>query len=56
MDLCDPVLEGRSLDIIFYVAILQSPFKRYQLPFLEGFGELREIPPCIDAVPSVRVS
>ena len=51
MDLCDPVLEGRSLNVIFHVAILESSFEGNELPFLEGLGELREIPPGIDAVP-----
>ena len=51
MDLSDPVLEGRSLNVIFHVAILESSFEGYELPFLEGLGELREIPPGIDAVP-----
>src|SRR5277367_6230623 len=51
MDLCDPVLEGRSLDVIFHVAILESPFEGNELPFLEGLGELREVPPGIDAMP-----
>jgi hypothetical protein len=51
MDLSDPVLEGRSLDVIFHVAILESSFERYELAFLEGLGELREISPRIDAVP-----
>src|SRR5271170_6500079 len=51
MDLSDPVLEGCTLDVIFDVAILESPFERYELPLLEGLGELREIPPGIDAVP-----
>jgi hypothetical protein len=40
MDLCDPVLEGRSLDVIFHVAILESSFEGDELPFLEGPGEL----------------
>src|SRR5271170_5335589 len=51
MDLSDPVLEGCTLDVIFDVAILESSFERNELPFLEGLGELREIPPGIDAVP-----
>ena len=51
MDLCDPMFEGRSLDVIFDVAILESSFEGDELPFLEGFGKLREIPPGIDAVP-----
>jgi hypothetical protein len=44
------VLEGRSLDVIFHVAIFESSFEDNELPFLEGFGELREIPPGIDSV------
>jgi hypothetical protein len=45
MDLSDPVLERRSLDVVFHVAILESSFGGYELPFLESFGELGEIPP-----------
>jgi hypothetical protein len=51
MDFCDPVLEGRAHNVIFHVAILESPFEGNDLPFLEGLGELREISPDIDAVP-----
>jgi hypothetical protein len=51
MDLCDPVLEGRALDVVFHVAILESSFEGNELTFLESFGELREIPPGIDPVP-----
>jgi len=49
MDLCDPVLERGAL--ILYLAIPQGAFQGDELPLLESFGELREIPPGIDAMP-----
>src|ERR1700727_3299414 len=36
---------------IFCLAILQGAFKGDELALLERFGELREIPPGIDAMP-----
>src|SRR5271170_1005607 len=51
MDLCDPMLEGCALDVVFHVAIFESSFQGDELSFLEGLGELREIPPGVDAVP-----
>ena len=51
VDLCDPVLEGCPCDLILDLAIPEDAFKGDELPFLEGLGELREIPPGIDAVP-----
>src|SRR5271163_2300708 len=51
MHLCDPMLEGCALDVVFHVAICESSFQGDELSFLEGLGELREIPPGVDAVP-----
>ena len=51
MDLSDPVLEGDPVDLILYLAIAENAFEGDELPLLESFGELREIPPGIDAVP-----
>jgi len=45
------VLERGALNLIFDLAIPQGAFKGDELPLLEGLGELREIPPGIDAVP-----
>ncbi len=45
------MLEGSALDLILDLAITQDAFKGDELPLLEGLGELREIPPGIDAVP-----
>jgi hypothetical protein len=56
VDLGDPVLERGALNLIFDLAIPQGAFEGDELVLLESFGELREIPPGIDAVPSVRVS
>ena len=44
-------LNVRALNVIFDLAIPQSSFEGDELPLLEGLGELREIPPGIDAVP-----
>jgi hypothetical protein len=32
--------DGRSLDVIFHVAILQGPFEGNELPFLQSLGRL----------------
>ena len=57
MDLSDPVLERRALDVVFHVAIFEGSFKGNELAFLECLGELREISPGIDSrCHSVRVS
>jgi hypothetical protein len=45
------VLERGPHNLIFDLAIPQSAFKRDEVPVLERFGEPREIPPGIDAVP-----
>jgi hypothetical protein len=50
MDLRDPVLEGDALDFIFSLAMPEYAFPGNELPFLESLGELREIPPGIDAI------
>jgi hypothetical protein len=49
--LCDPVLEGRALGFIFDLPMPHSAFKSDELPLLKTLGELREIPPGIDAMP-----
>lgn len=51
MDLGDPVLERDPLDLIFHLAIAEDAFQGDELALLERFGELREIPPGIDAMP-----
>src|SRR5277367_3445250 len=51
MDFGYAVFERSALNLIFDLAIAQSAFKGDELPLLEGFGELREIPPGIDAMP-----
>jgi len=51
VDLGDPVFERGAFNLIFDLAIPQSAFKGDELPLLESFGELREIPPGKDAVP-----
>jgi hypothetical protein len=51
VDLGDLVLEGGPFDLIFYLAIPENAFQGDELPLLESLGELREIPPGIDAVP-----
>jgi hypothetical protein len=51
VDLCDPVLERGALNLILDLAIPQGAFKGDELPLLESLGELREIPPGIDAMP-----
>jgi hypothetical protein len=47
----DPVLERNAFDVILYLAIAENAFQGDELPLLESLGELREIPPGIDAVP-----
>jgi hypothetical protein len=51
VDLGDPVLEGDAFDLILYLAIPEDAFQANELPLPEGLGEVREIPPGIDAVP-----
>ncbi len=51
MDLCNSVLELRSFDIFHYLAIPENSFQGDELTLLESLGELRQIPPGIDAVP-----
>ncbi|RZU35796.1 hypothetical protein BDD14_5903 [Edaphobacter modestus] len=51
VDLSDPVLERSALDLILYFAIPENAFQGDELPPLKSLGELREIPPGIDAVP-----
>ncbi len=51
MDLTDPVLELSPVDIFHYLAIPENPFQSDELTLLESLGELRQIPPGIDAVP-----
>ena len=51
MDFGYTVFERGALNLIFDLAIPQSAFKGDELPLLESLGELREIPPGIDAVP-----
>src|SRR5580658_11240787 len=51
VDLGDPVPEGSAHNLILDLAIPQGAFKGDKLPLLESLGELREIPPGIDAMP-----
>src|SRR5580704_4373951 len=51
MDFGYAVFERSALNLVFALAIPQSAFKSDELPLLERFGELREIPPGIDAMP-----
>ena len=51
VDLGDPVLEGGPFDLILYLAIPENAFQGDELPLQESLGELREIPPGIDAMP-----
>jgi hypothetical protein len=51
VNLSDLVFERSALDLILDLSITQDAFKRDELPLLEGLGELRGIPPGIDAVP-----
>ena len=45
------MLERGAVNLILDLAIMQDAFKCDELPLPEGPGELREIPPGIDAVP-----
>jgi hypothetical protein len=45
------MLERGALNVILYLAIPESAFQGDELPLLESPGELREIPPGIDAMP-----
>jgi hypothetical protein len=49
MDFGYAVFERSALNRIFDLAIPQSAFKGDELPLLERFGELREIPPGLPA-------
>ena len=51
MNLCNPVLEACAFDIFRHLAILKGSFERDELPLLQNPGELREIPPGVDAMP-----
>src|SRR6204780_3998659 len=51
MDFGYAMFERSALNLIFDLAIPQSAFKGDELSLLERFGELREIPPGIDAMP-----
>src|ERR1700728_1658635 len=51
MDFGYTVFERSALNLIFDLAIPQSAFQGDELALLERFGELREIPPGIDAIP-----
>jgi hypothetical protein len=51
MDFGYAVFERGVLGLILDLAIPQSAFKSDELSFLERLGELREIPPGIDAMP-----
>jgi hypothetical protein len=51
MNFSNPVLEGDAFDFIFYLSIPEDAFESDELALLESFGELREIPPGIDAMP-----
>ena len=51
MDFGYAVFELSTLNLIFDLAIPQSAFKGDELPLLERFGELREIPPGIGPQP-----
>src|ERR1700761_5756999 len=51
MNFGDTVLEGSALDLVLDFAIPESAFEGDELPLLESFGELGEIPPSIDAMP-----
>src|SRR5277367_5122369 len=51
MDFGYAVFERSALNLIFDLAIPQSAFKGDELPLLKRFGELRETPPDIDAMP-----
>jgi hypothetical protein len=44
------MLERGALNFVFDLAIPQSTFNSDELPLLESLGELREIPPSIDAM------
>jgi hypothetical protein len=47
----NPVLFGGALHLVLDFAIPEGTFKRYELPLLESFGELRETSPGKDAMP-----
>src|ERR1700677_4938455 len=51
MNFSDTVLEGCALHFVLDFAIPEGAFKGDELPLLESFGELREIPPGKDAMP-----
>jgi hypothetical protein len=44
------VFERGALNLIFDLAIPENAFQGDELPLLKSLGELREIPPGIDAV------
>jgi hypothetical protein len=51
VNLGNSVLEVCALHFVLDFAIPEGAFKRDELPLLESFGELRETPPGIDAMP-----
>ena len=51
VDLGDPVLDGRALNVVFDLAVAKGAFEGYELALLEGLRELREIAPGIDSMP-----
>jgi hypothetical protein len=51
VDLSNPVLERGPFDFILYLAIPENAFQGDELSLLESLGELREIPPGVDAMP-----
>src|SRR5271155_1597740 len=51
MDFGYTVFERGALNVIVYFAIPQGAFQGDELSLLESLGELREIPPGIDAMP-----
>ena len=51
MDFGYAVFERGALGLILDLAIPENAFQGDELPLLEGLGELREIPPGVDAVP-----
>ena len=52
MDLYNSVLERDALELVLDLAIPENSFERDDLPLLESPGELREISPRIDALPT----
>ena len=55
MNFSETMLERLTLDVFGDLAIPECPFERDELPLLERPGELREIPPGVDAMPFCAV-